>query len=357
VAHDFNNLLTVITGYAAFLEEDLSGTVHVPDIVQIRSAVERGARLTGQLLAFSRRKPSNPEPFDVEVAVGGVLELTHRVLGEGVEVIRTTPSAPLRVRMDPGAFEQALMNLILNARDAMGGQGRLLVEVSRCALDADQVAVRGVALPPGDYARVSITDNGPGMTAEILDQVFDPFFTTKQDSGGTGLGLASAYGLVQQANGTLTAYSEPGMGATFRVYLPAVSDEAERGASAPAPVLPRGVGRVLVIDDDPAISDIVARALFRSGYTVEVADSVATARAILDERFIPALLVTDVMLPKESGVVGAREFQARIPGLRVLFMSGYSELGLAQAIGSDPFIEKPFTPAQIARRVAEVLAR
>lgn len=362
VAHDFNNLLTAILGYADLAAEKIGdGHAALADLEEVRRAGERASGLTRQLLAFSRKQILKLEHADLNGLVKDLQRLLERLIGEDIRLVTKPCAEPLLVRADRGQFEQVVVNLAVNARDAMPGGGRLTIEAFPVELDQEYAASAG-GLVPGRYAALAISDTGHGIPAEILPRVFEPFFTTKQPGKGTGLGLSTSYGIVKQLGGHISVYSEPGTGTTFRVYLPLVSGAAP-GPDGAVAVLPLTGGgeTVLLVEDEAQVRAITSKLLSRLGYQVlEAADG---PRAIaLAEKFAGKidLLLTDVIMPGMNGQELAARLAAIRPSLRVVFASGYT----ANAIhdhgilhpGID-LLEKPFTAASLAAKLREVLDR
>jgi PAS domain S-box-containing protein len=352
VAHDFNNLLTAIVSYAALVREAL-GPAHPTDadLREIEAAATRAAALTRQLLAFSRRQRVAPQVLELRGVVLGLERILRRVLPENVR-LDVVAHAPATVFADPAQLEVVILNLVVNARDALPNGGTISMRVFEAEEGGHDVG--DGELPAGPLAILEVRDDGTGMDASTRARIFEPFFTTKPAGKGTGLGLATVYGIVSQAGGEIRVRSEPGRGTDFRVSLPRWSGaESEAPAAAPAkPAL--GEERVLVVEDDAAIRALVERALSRAGYRVSAA---ASADEALGGAAVPDLLLTDVILPGRNGRELAVELQRRHPGLRVLFTSGYA----AQQSGEPlvppgvPFLEKPFAPDELLRRVREVL--
>jgi PAS domain S-box-containing protein len=365
VAHDFNNLLGVITNYAAFVAEDLrkpagqpSGEDALSDVEQIQLAAERATRLTHQLLAFARREVVQPRVLNLNNIVMSILTMLQRTLGEHIELITDLAPDLDVVLADPGHIEQILVNLAVNARDAMTGGGKLTIETGNVDVD-EAYAATHTNLNTGRYAALKVADNGSGMPPEVVDRAFEPFFSTKPKGEGSGLGLATIYGIVAQAGGNVRIYSEPQLGTTITVLLP-VTDRRPP-AEEHAPGKPeRGCGElVLLVEDESAMREVTRRILVRNGYQV-------TATATGQEAVIAAascqdpivLLVTDVIMPGMQG----REVADRVgkiqPGTAVLYMSGYTE-GLLSAQGVlEPginLIEKPFTEASLLTKVRDIL--
>ena len=362
IAHDFNNLLTVILGNLELARGKLAGdTALGARIERAVWAAQRGATLTSQLLAFARRQPLAPGPTDLAASLPDLLPLLRRTLGEHIE-IRFVDTAGLWPAMaDAAQLENAILNLALNARDAMPGGGRLTIELANKILD-DDYARRQSEVTAGDYVMLAVSDTGHGMTPDILARVFEPFFTTKPDGKGTGLGLAMVFGFVKQSGGHVKIYSEPGEGTTVRLYLP-------RAIGAPVGImtrgsmpldLPRGSATVLVVEDEPAVREVAVAILTDLGYRVlQAADGDEGLLIFGQHASDIELLLTDVVLP---GSLRGRELAGRItairPSVRVLFMSGYTENAIVHGGRLDDgvqLISKPFKRDQLARRVADLL--
>ncbi len=360
VAHDFNNLLTVILSYAELLRGKLGDADDLGMVEEITRSVGQAASLTRQLLAFGRKGVVQPRVLDLGAAVAQTEKMLRRVIGEDVELTVVRPSGPVRVKADPGQLEQVLLNLAINARDAMPEGGRLTIEVQVVELDAAYAADH-LRVRPGAYALLAVSDTGVGMDAATKARAFEPFFTTKGDKG-TGLGLATVYGIVQQSGGSVGVYSEPGRGTTFKVYLPLVPSGAEApSAQAPAGPPPRGSETVLVAEDEGPVRALIRAVLEAHGYTVlEAADGrQALARAALHAGPIH-LLVTDLVMPGAGGREVAERLRELRPGVKVLYLSGYTDdaavrHGVLEAEAD--FLQKPFTREALARKVREVLSR
>ncbi len=360
VAHDFNNILTAITGYTELMLLDSEATDPRREALEeIRKAAERATGLTSQLLAFSRQQVLELRVLDLNDVVAGMDKMLRRILGEDVELAASLAAGLGYVRADAGQLEQVLLNLAVNARDAMPTGGRLTIETANVELD-DAYARDHVTVVPGRYVMLAVSDTGAGMDAETKAKIFDPFFTTKGVGKGTGLGLALVYGIVKQSGGHLWVYSEPGQGATFKVYLPRVDTPVDAAAPGPARRRPRrGSETILVVEDDESIRRLVRTVLQGHGYTVLEAAGPAEAVALVERHSGDiALLVTDVVMPGMS----SREMAARIevarPGLRVLYMSGYTDDAVVKhgvLGGQMAFLQKPFTPASLLHKVREVL--
>ena len=359
VAHDFNNLLAVILNYASFAaKETIGNDAAQADIAQIQAAAERAAGLTRQLLVFARRETVQPEILDVNSVVAGVHRLLTSTIGEHVMlVVRAAPTLP-GVRADRGQLEQLLVNLAVNARDAMADGGTLTIETGCAELDAE-VARLHTEVRPGSYVELTVTDTGVGMAPDVAARAFEPFFTTKGPGAGTGLGLATVYGIVAETGGSVTLRSEVGAGTTVQVHLPAAD------APAPAPVAqepPRDLsghgGTILVVEDEPALLEVASRILRRNGYSVLAAASGEDALALAADQDFD-LLLTDSVMPQMSGRVLADHLAGLRPGLPVLFMSGYSEgiLGPGRVLNDGvALLQKPFDEPTLLGRVRDILA-
>ncbi|SDY90110.1 PAS domain S-box-containing protein [Micromonospora pattaloongensis] len=359
VAHDFNNLLAVILSCTELLADELdAASAAGRDVQAIQRAAERGARLTRQLLIFGRKDTTRPELLDLNAVVADLQELLARSIGQHVELVVRGASELPAVRADRGQLEQVLVNLAVNARDAMPDGGRLTIETA--SVDVDEVyAQLHPQLTPGRYVQLLVSDTGTGMAPEVVARAFEPFFTTKPKGTGTGLGLATVYGIVAEAGGTVTIYSEPGLGTTFRVYLPEVVGARPAPTThAPAPVA-RGRGEtILVVEDEAALREATTRLLRRNGYeVVEAGNGIEALEAAANTRW--DLLLTDVVMPHMSGRELAERLRLHRPDLRVLFMSGYSQevLGPGKALDEGvTLLAKPFTEAALLAKVHAALA-
>jgi PAS domain S-box-containing protein len=359
VAHDFNNLLIVMLSASDELADTLGpGDPRRETLDAISGAAQRAAALTRQLLVFSRREVTAPRVLDLNEVVSGVTKMLRRLLGEDLE-FKCDLAPDLRpVRADAGHLEQLLMNLAVNARDAMPGGGKLTLATANAVLDeADARALPGAR--PGAFVQLSVTDTGCGMTPEVQARIFEPFFTTKEVGRGTGLGLATVFGIVARSEGFIDVRSAPGEGSRLTVYLPA----AQRGQEAPSVQRPGGqreggTERVLLVEDDVSVRRIAVRALTARGYqVVQAANGVLGLAAALEAGPID-LLITDVVMPAMSGPALAGKLQATRPGLKVLFMSGYVEDAMAShglSTGGVPFLQKPFTASSLVAKVRAVL--
>jgi two-component system cell cycle sensor histidine kinase/response regulator CckA len=360
VAHEANNQMTVILGAASFLlrRSDLPAMAR-QDVEQVRAAAERTATITGQLLAFSRRQVLQPRVLDLDDTVLGLQPMLQRTLGERSTVELQLDSTPGLVKADPGQLAQVLLNLVLNARDAMPMGGRLTIETFRTQLtEAYARHHPGITIVPGPYVVLAVTDTGHGMSRETAARVFEPFYTTKAVGKGTGLGLATVYGIVKQSGGYVWVYSEPGKGSAFKIYLPLAPEAPTAAAASPSP--PRASGEtVLVVEDEPAVRQMTSRALEELGYRVVEARDGAEALDLLGRNDgAVRLVVADVVMPGMDGPELARRAGSLRPGLTVLFMSGYTDdevvrRGLLDA--GQPFLQKPFTPEALGQQVAKML--
>jgi PAS domain S-box-containing protein len=360
IAHDFNNYLTVIMTYAGMAREGLADAAPLAqDLREITTAAERAHALTRQLLAFSRQDVVQQVDFDPATILDRLQGMLQRVLGERIQVEYRREGPAGWVRMDPGQFEQVLVNLAVNARDAMPEGGRLDITLGEAVLDDLSATLHGVA-DAGRYVVISVSDSGVGMSAEVRARIFEPFFTTKEAGKGTGLGLATAYGIVGQASGSMTVYSEIGSGSTFRIYLPARAAVAALPADRPAEdPLPRGTETILLIEDDAAVRNATAAALARLGYSLLLAQGAEEALAQLERRHVSVdLILSDVVMPGTDGPTLARQLMAQRPGTRAILMSGYAgdvltaRGGLGEGVS---FLPKPFTVSALARLVRAVL--
>jgi len=362
VAHDFNNLLTIITSYAELaLDAVIPGTPLRAKIQEILSASRRATELTRQLLAFSRRQPQALRVVELNAVVGGIIKSLHRLIGEDIE-LDFIPGKDLgQVRLDPVQVEQILMNLAANSRDAMPQGGRFSIETSAVYLDDQYIQQKQAAVPVGHYARLTVSDNGEGIPPQHLQHIFEPFYTTKSTGQGTGLGLATVYGIVKQNHGFVWVYSEPGMGTVFKIYLPCV-EKREVGAEpvhkSPGVPLP-GNETVLLVEDEEAVRRASAEYLGRCGYTVLEAKDGVHALSLARNHASPIhLLVTDVVMPRMSGGQLAGELETLRPETKVLFVSGYAGKMVADHKVADldsNFLQKPFTLRQLASKVRSAL--
>jgi signal transduction histidine kinase len=360
VAHDFNNMLTVINGCTDLLiANDTLSEASLDLLREVRRAGEKAASLTGQLLAFGRRAVMVPKVIDLNELVRDMQSMLRRLIGEDVELVVISHEPLVQVCADPSQIEQAIMNLCLNARDAMPTGGKILLETDSVILDEPYADTHNEILP-GKYAILSISDNGEGMDDYVKSHIFEPFYTTKETGKGTGLGLATTHGIVSQSEGHIAVYSEVGRGTTLRIYLPLVEAPGQEQVPATAPSeAPTGTETILLIEDEEGVRRFSRRVLEAAGYQVLTAALGEDALELARSHTGPIhLLVTDVVMPRMSGPQAAEALQEKNPNLKVLFMSGYTDdavirYGVLRA--QTPYLAKPFTPAALARKVREIL--
>jgi nitrogen-specific signal transduction histidine kinase/CheY-like chemotaxis protein len=361
VAHDFNNLLSVILGYCEILIGRREGHSELRSkLEEIRKAAKRAADLTRQLLAFSRRQVLELKVLNLNDVIYHSKNMLQRLIGEDIELLLNLSLDIGRVRIDPGQLEQVIMNLVVNARDAMPHGGKLVIETHKVEYNEPQIRLHGeTTMPAGSYAMAAVTDTGFGMDEETLRRIFEPFFTTKEVGKGTGLGLSTVYGIVKQSGGFIWAYSEKGVGTTFKIYLPRIEGEAESVPDRPAAPPSRGSETVLVVEDDAPIRNLLREFLEAYGYRVLVAGGSAEALQIAGARQGPIhLLITDVIMPGESGVQLAERLVRIRPEVSVLYISGYSNDAISVhgvLKEGTRFLSKPFSRDMLANKVREVL--
>ncbi len=359
VAHDFNNLLGVIQGYGELLIKRLAGDdISAHRLAQILAATGRGAALTRKLLAFSRQQPIAATPLDLNPIVVAIEPMLRRLISEDIEIVTVVDEGLHRVKADPTQIEQVLMNLAVNARDAMEFGGRLTIETGNVELDEAYAATHPDA-EPGSFAMLAVSDTGHGMDAETLSHVFEPFYTTKAVGKGTGLGLATVYGIARQSGGHVAVYSEPGRGTTFKVYLPP-TDEADAGPAATEPSHVRGGSETIVlVEDEASLRSVIHDLLREGGYSVIVGESPEASVGAAEAHAGPIhLVLTDLVMPGISGNKAAARVRAAHPGVRVLYMSGYTSSAAGHQGGlpeGHPFLQKPFSIDVLLRKVREVL--
>jgi PAS domain S-box-containing protein len=358
IAHDFNNMLMAVLGNAEFLLDSLlPGDARRNDVVEIKRAAERGAALTHQLLAFSRKQILAPRVLHMGDIVNGMAPMLRRLLGETID-LRTTMGDRSHVKADAGQIEQVLMNLAVNARDAMTNGGRLTIETGDVTLDANYVRMHE-GLLPGSYVVMAVSDTGHGMDAVTAKRVFEPFFTTKPVGQGTGLGLATVYGIVKQSGGHIGVYSEAGRGTSFKVYLPKTEERLLERKAAQTAQAPRGDETVLVVDDEAVVRELVSKILTRQGYRVHAMDTAEAALAFASDHHADIdLILTDVVLPEMSGPTIIRMLNERHICPPVIYMSGYTDEAVVfqGPLDADAvFLQKPFTSERLAATVRQVL--
>jgi two-component system, cell cycle sensor histidine kinase and response regulator CckA len=362
IAHDFNNLLTAILGTSEILLDELPE--HAParaDVEEIKRAATRAANLTRQLLAFSRRQVLQPRVLDLTTVVQGVETMLRRLIGEHINLMTQTGPELWRVRADPGQLEQVVINLCVNARDAMPTGGTLLIEVDNFSFAGTMTGAESV-MPAGDYVRLTVSDSGTGMDPETLHHLFEPFFTTKEPGKGTGLGLATVYGIVKQSGGFIYADSARGAGSRFRIYLPRVTGVPDMVEPPEPTIAPqRAEGTLLLVEDEAAVRRLARRVLEGVGYRVLEASSGAEAMRLVEQWEGPLdLVVTDVIMPGMSGQELSARLRVERPWLRILYVSGYTDDAILQhgnLLPNTGFLQKPFTPGSLAQRVREVMGR
>ena len=361
VAHEVNNMMTVITGFGGFLESSLpAGDPRAEDVAEIQRAADRAAGITRQLLAYSRQQLLLPTRLDLNVLVSQSVPGLARLLGPDVRLELQQAPEVVSVRADQAQLDQVLVNLVLNARDAMAGQGTLTVTTETVVIeDSHRGHWPGVRMPPGRYARLTVGDTGHGMDPTTRARVFEPFFTTKPAGQGSGLGLATVYGIVKQSGGFIWVYSEVGQGTAFKIYLPEFSGVVTELPPVEVLLSPRGAETILIVEDESAVRRMAARALAAQGYAVLEAENGAEALEILarGDRSVD-LVLSDVVMPLVNGRELGERLAVERPGLRMLFMSGYTDddilrRGLLRP--GSPFLQKPFMPGDLSRKVREVL--
>jgi two-component system, cell cycle sensor histidine kinase and response regulator CckA len=359
VAHDFNNVLSVILCYGeAMLGELAPADPMRAEVEEIRKAASRAAGLTRQLLLFSRQQVVGAKVLDLHEALAGMGKMLERLVGEDVDLILVKPKMTGRIRVDPTHVEQVVLNLVVNARDAMPGGGKLTIETHNVVLD-EAYAMTHLPAKSGSYVMLAVTDTGMGMDRETQAKIFEPFFTTKEIGRGTGLGLSTVFGIVQQSNGNVWVYSEPGRGTTFKVYLPRVDDEVDGERHQSVPTSLRGTETILVVEDEEQVRAVIASLLRRNGYRVILAQHPGEALVLAEREPNPIhLLLTDVVMPLMSGPELARRLAATRPKTKLVCMSGYTDDSVVRHGVIDAriaFIQKPVTPSSLLNRVREVL--
>ncbi|MCR4376316.1 MAG: PAS domain S-box protein [Acidobacteria bacterium] len=360
IAHDFNNLLTVINGMSELVLAQVSHDSRVQaDVQEIAHAGERAARLTRQLLAFSRQQILEPRVLDVNTVVVGMESLLRRLLGEDIDLLVVPAPGLGHAKVDPGQIEQVISNLAVNARDAMPQGGRLTIETGNVTIAEASAAQRGEAVPPGSYVRLAVTDSGVGMDEDTRARIYEPFFTTKAPGKGTGLGLSTVYGIIKQSGGFIEVESEVGRGTSFKVYLPQVAKAVGTDRVGPTEVTHAGTETILIVEDDAGLRKLATRVLAPAGYHVLGAASGEEALGLLERHEGPVhLLLSDVVMPGMNGRQLAERLVPARPRMKVLFMSGYTDDTIVRHGVSDaemPFLSKPFTSVALLQKVREVL--
>jgi PAS domain S-box-containing protein len=359
VAHDFNNLLSVINGYTELLlQEADQNDSRRSDLEEIKQAGERAASLTSQLLAFSRKQILCPSMLNLDDVISEMSKMLRRLIGEDIELVCATHSAPELVYADEGQIQQIIMNLIVNARDAMPQGGKLTIETAN--IDLDDSCICEHVIPPGNYTMVAISDNGIGMDAKTRSRIFEPFFTTKEPGKGSGMGLSTVYGIVKQSNGYVFAYSESGKGTTFKIYLPRVQRKDNMlSVNTNATQNLGGTETVLLVEDETSVRTLTARILREQGYTVLEASS--SREALREAREYDGeihLILTDVVMPEMSGKILASQIEAERPGIKSLFVSGYTDDAIVRhgiLESNVVFLQKPFTVSMLTSKVRETI--
>jgi nitrogen-specific signal transduction histidine kinase/CheY-like chemotaxis protein len=357
MAHDFNNLLTVIIGNAELAARRPAGAAR--EVAEILDAANRGASLTRQILTFARKQVVQARPVRLDGLVEEVEGLLQRALGEGVVLRRASDSGLWPVRIDPGQMEQVLVNMAFNARDAMPRGGSLAIEMRNVAV-GEHEAQRRAGVEAGDFVLLSIADTGTGMAPELAARIFDPFFTTKPIGSGTGLGLSICHGVVKQARGFIDVETELGRGTTFKMYLPRSADEPTQSVPPPPMPLTGGKGVILLSEDQDAVRSLVERALTGYGYQVVSASSGRHALELQKQTPHVDLLLTDMVMPEMGGVELANALRQRLPGLPVLYMTGYVDESSAALLAPEEeenVLVKPFTPMQLLQRIQQLLSQ
>jgi PAS domain S-box-containing protein len=359
VAHDFNNVLQVIGGNLQLLARDVAGNLRAEQRLQTAiAAISRGSKLASQLLAFGRRQPLAPKVVNLGRLIRGIDDMLRRALGEGIEIETIIAGGLWNTFVDVAQVENAILNLAINARDAMDSQGRLTIEAGNAALDEVYTA-RHDEVQPGQYVMVAVSDNGAGMTAEVLERAFEPFFTTKPEGQGTGLGLSMVYGFVKQSGGHVKIYSEPGQGTTVRLYLPRSREEEEVETESDSGPATGGTETVLMVEDDEDVRGTVIDMLTDLGYRVLKAKDAQSALAIVESGIPIDMLFTDVVMPGQlRSPELARKARERLPNLAVLFTSGYTEDAIVHGGRLDEGVDllsKPYTREALARKLRHVL--
>ncbi len=358
VAHDFNNLLTAMIGYSDFILERVNADDPLrPEVEEIRKAADQAVTLTRQLLAFSRRQLLTPEVMDLNAIVASMEKMLKRIIGENIQLVTACDPELWMIKADASQMEQVIINLAVNARDALSKGGRLTIETGNVELD-QTCRQKDFEVPPGQYVLLTVSDNGCGMNEETQKRIFEPFFTTKEKGKGTGLGLSTVYGIVKQSGGYIGASSQPDKGTVFKIYIPRAVGAADRQAPAKMGEAPCGSETILLVEDENAVRTLAAQALKRAGYSVLEARDGDEALQIFQNSKGIDLVLTDVVMPKLSGPEVVERLKQKQPSLKVIFMSGYTGRAEQQEKAfesGNALLPKPFTPRELARRVREVL--
>jgi two-component system cell cycle sensor histidine kinase/response regulator CckA len=356
VAHDFNNLVMIIKGYSDLLLDSATPQSR-PYIEEIKHAGERASGLTRQLLAFSRKQVLEPQVLDPNQTVRNMVKMLRVLIGEDVELVTHLSDQIGRVQADPGQVEQVIMNLAVNARDAMPDGGKLIIETQPCQLDETHASTHS-DVSPGSYVLIAVTDTGCGMSKETLGHVFEPFFTTKEPGKGTGLGLATVYGIIKQSRGHIAIYSEPGLGTNFKIYFPTVDQAVAAPVARPAHMPPKGSGTILIVEDEAPLRALAAESLKRLGYTVLQAGNGVEAIASADQHTGKIdIVVTDVVMPRMGGPEFVDKLRAKRKDFAVIFMSGYTDAAAienAKISSGAILLNKPFSNELLAQKISEV---
>ncbi|HET6486737.1 MAG TPA: ATP-binding protein, partial [Spirochaetia bacterium] len=358
IAHDFNNLLTVIAGYCELAEQEMPEDSPAGALInEIAKAAAQAARLTAKLLAFSRKQVLMPRVINPNALLKAAENMITRLVGEDIEVRIVLSADAGNIMADPGQIEQVLMNLVVNARDAMPGRGKLTIETSNRTLD-NEYALGHPGVMAGDYVQITVSDTGHGMGEEVFSHLFEPFFTTKEPGKGTGLGLSTVYGIIKQSAGHITCYSEPGQGTTFTLFFPRTIENRDATAAPDARIaMFRGNESILLVEDQEMVRRYMQMVLKNNGYTVLASPGGAEALAE-SQRCRVDLLVTDVVLPQMSGTELAQKLRGACPALKVLFLSGYAETAAVQQGVLEPghnFLQKPFSSVELLKMIRDIL--
>jgi PAS domain S-box-containing protein len=363
IAHDFNNLLTVIKGYSQLSLLDLKENDPLwGNIQEIQKATQKATDLTRHLLAFSRRQILDPKVLDLNALLKDLDKMLRRIIGEDIELSTLLANDLGRVKIDPGQFEQMILNLVVNAKDAMPSGGKLTIETANVILD-ESYAHTHVGVTPGHYVRLSVSDTGVGMPKDVMEKIFEPFFTTKEKGKGTGLGLSTVYGIVKQSGGNIWVYSEPGHGTTIKIYLPRVEEDLDTlHGRDETDSLPGGSETVLLVEDEQEVRSLAHRLLSQQGYKVLEAANGEEALRVVQEHIGKKihLLLTDVVMPQMGGKELAEKLKILRPDIKVLYTSGYTDDAIVHHGILDSgvvLLQKPFSPAALAQKVREVLDR